>query len=242
MTLEQFKQACTLSGLSEVERTCYLAFFYLRTKNVQEFTASEASKWLVNAGGAAPNQSRLDRSLRASRLTIKGQHGWRLRGNFIQELTNKFPLLSEKSQEVVDSGTILPEVDYRQSRGYIESLAKQINASYEYNLYDACAVLMRRLVEILLVLAYRHLKIEAAIQDNGVVSICWKALSMMPRQTHLSVSHEMPRAVLTSFDSLGISQLTKLSTPAAANTLRLISMNTELCLLNFSTRPPFVSS
>jgi len=58
-------------------------------------------------------------------------------------------------------------VDYQNTRGYVESLAKQINASYEHNLFDGCAVLMRRLVEVMLILSYRHLKIESAIQDTA---------------------------------------------------------------------------
>jgi len=66
--------------------------------------------------------------------------------------TAGFPQLSEKSQDVFDEGTILPEPDYQGTRGYIESLAKQINASYEHNIFDGCAVLMRRLFEILLIL------------------------------------------------------------------------------------------
>ena len=66
----------------------------------------------------------------------------------------------------MDDGSILPEPDYKSTRGYIESLAKQMNASYEHNLFDGCAVLMRRLVEILLVLSCRNLHIEAEIQDQ----------------------------------------------------------------------------
>ena len=73
--------------------------------------------------------------------------------------------MSEHSQDIGDAGTILPEVDYRTTRGYIETLAKQINASYENNLFDGCAVLMRHLLEVLLILSYRYLKIESAIQD-----------------------------------------------------------------------------
>lgn len=47
MTLDQFKQASDLTNLSEVDRVCYLAFFYLKTKGVGEFTAVEAANWLV---------------------------------------------------------------------------------------------------------------------------------------------------------------------------------------------------
>jgi hypothetical protein len=40
-----------------------------------------------------------------------------------------------------------------------------MNSAYEHNIFDGCAVLMRRLVEVLLILSYRHLGIEAEIQD-----------------------------------------------------------------------------
>lgn len=49
--------------------------------------------------------------------------------------------------------------------GDLGSLAKQINASYEHNIFDGCAVLMRRLEEVLLILSYEHLGIETAIKD-----------------------------------------------------------------------------
>lgn len=119
------------------------------------------------AGGATPNQSRLAGKFRTTRKIVKARRGWRLKGNCIQELESKFPALVEKSQEVIEHGTILPEVDFQRTRGYIESLSKQINASFENNIFDGCAVLLRRLVEILLILSYRHLKIESAIQDSN---------------------------------------------------------------------------
>ncbi len=45
------------------------------------------------------------------------------------------------------------------------SLIKQINCSYENNIFDGCAVLMRRLLEILLILSYQEFGIDAAIKD-----------------------------------------------------------------------------
>jgi hypothetical protein len=62
--------------------------------------------------------------------------------------------------------SILPPIDYEKTYGYIERLAQQVNACYEHNLFDGCAVLMRRLVEILLILSYRKLQIESAIKDS----------------------------------------------------------------------------
>ncbi|MBV9505011.1 MAG: hypothetical protein JO323_08415 [Acidobacteriia bacterium] len=77
-----------------------------------------------------------------------------------------FLSFAERSQEVADDGTILPPVLYEKTgRGYIVSLAKQINSSYEHNIFDGCAVLMRRLEEVLLILSYEHVGIEAEIKD-----------------------------------------------------------------------------
>jgi hypothetical protein len=77
-----------------------------------------------------------------------------------------FSDLGQESQEVVDLGTILPPALCENTRGYIEKLAKQINCAYEQNIFDGCAVLMRRLEEVLLIMSYEHLKIESNIKDG----------------------------------------------------------------------------
>lgn len=167
MTIDEFQSACGFDSLLEVEKVCHLAFFQLKKANVQEFSVADAAKWLVDSGGALPNRTRLDDRLRASRDTVRSPRGYRLRGEFIKALESKYPSISQKSQTISDLGTILPEIDYIGTRGYIESLAKQINACYEHNLFDGCAVLMRRLLEIMLILSYRQLSIESAIQDSS---------------------------------------------------------------------------
>lgn len=167
MTVENFRDEAILGGLNEVRKVCYLAFYFLKKEKAEEFTAGDGAKWLTDLRYSRPNVSRLHDNLRSSRDTVRGREDntFRLQANFVKALEAKFPQLSETSQDVVDSGAILPEVDYQKTRGYIETLAKQINASYEHNLFDGCAVLMRRLLEVLLILSYRHLKIERAIQD-----------------------------------------------------------------------------
>jgi hypothetical protein len=165
MTLQHFTDACEFTSLSEVDKVCYLAFYHLRREDIEEFSTRDASDWLVKSGCAVPNRSRLEGKLRKSKNTIKAQRGFRLRLDFVKALDSRFPQLAVKSEEVVDEGTILPEPDYKNTRDFIETLAKQINACYERNLFDACAVLMRRLAEVLLILSYRNLKIESAIQD-----------------------------------------------------------------------------
>lgn len=50
------------------------------------------------------------------------------------------------------------------SRTYIEKVAHQINGSYEHGWYDACGVMIRRLIETLIIEAFEHHKIEAQVK------------------------------------------------------------------------------
>lgn len=73
----------------------------------------------------------------------------------------------EDATTVQQSGTILPDTMYSNLQSNIQSLCKQINASYEKNLYDCTAVIMRRLLESLLVLCYQNAGIESEIMDKS---------------------------------------------------------------------------
>ena len=53
----------------------------------------------------------------------------------------------------------------RGTRGYIEKVAHQINGSYANGWYDACAVMLRRLLETLIIECYETHKIENRIKD-----------------------------------------------------------------------------
>lgn len=73
----------------------------------------------------------------------------------------------EETDSVRQAGTILPDALFSNLTSNIQSLCKQINASYENNLFDCCAVIMRRLLECLLVLCYQNANIEKEIMDKN---------------------------------------------------------------------------
>lgn len=69
---------------------------------------------------------------------------------------------------IQESGTILPSQLFENIASYnIQAICKQINASYENNLYDCTCVMMRRLLEGLLVLTYQNYGIESEITDKN---------------------------------------------------------------------------
>ena len=52
------------------------------------------------------------------------------------------------------------------TRGYLEKVADQINGTYENGWYDACAVMLRRFVETLIIETYIEKNKEAAIKKT----------------------------------------------------------------------------
>lgn len=73
----------------------------------------------------------------------------------------------EDTVSVEQLGTILPNALFQGLQSNFQSLCRQINASYENNLYDCTAVIMRRLLEGLLVLSFQNAGIESEIMDKS---------------------------------------------------------------------------
>ncbi|GAB3815659.1 hypothetical protein GCM10028895_10060 [Pontibacter rugosus] len=62
---------------------------------------------------------------------------------------------------------ILPLSLFKNTRGYLEKVAIQINQTYEQTCYDACAVMVRRLVEILIIETFEAHQKSAIIKDSN---------------------------------------------------------------------------
>lgn len=63
--------------------------------------------------------------------------------------------------------TILPLAVFDGLQQNFQSICKQINASYEHNLYDCTAVMMRRLLEGLLITVYQNNDMEVDIKNKS---------------------------------------------------------------------------
>lgn len=61
---------------------------------------------------------------------------------------------------------ILPFELYEKTRQNIKKIADQINKSFYFGIYDGTAVLMRRLVEMLLILAFQEIDKEDIIRGS----------------------------------------------------------------------------
>lgn len=59
---------------------------------------------------------------------------------------------------------VIPFSVVRGTRGYLERVANQVNGAYDNGWYDACAVMIRRLLETLIVEAFEHTGIAGQIK------------------------------------------------------------------------------
>ena len=169
MTIKHYINKLNLHELTELNRIKYIAFYCLSKENMNDFTVKEVSEVLTTNGFSKPNSSRLTENLKKSKVFIRGNRAgsFSLSYKVKKELEAELPELEEKSEDVISTDIILPEILYTPTRGYIEKICKQINASYEHNIFDGAAVLMRRLIELLLIESYIHNKRLPEIQEGS---------------------------------------------------------------------------
>lgn len=60
---------------------------------------------------------------------------------------------------------ILPHAMVRSTRGYIERVCFQINGCYEKGWFDACAVMMRRMLETLIIETFERHRLDHKIKN-----------------------------------------------------------------------------
>lgn len=123
------------------------AFVWLhyRLEEGQECSTQKINSYFEQANLPKYNVTYLKEDLRKHRniLSIKGG-GYKPTRTLLLELDAEFNQFLLKTEEVVCEGLILPTSLYENTRGYIETLGKQINASYEHNIYDESNLLAER--------------------------------------------------------------------------------------------------
>lgn len=131
-----------------------------RTKGL---TARELADTLRAAGYPEQNVTRLDRSLRDDRRTVRARpNGWRLTPQARTALDGDFAFV-KVPEPLPHTDSVLPKDIVAGTRGYIERVVDQINVSFDADLFDCTAVMCRRLLETLVIEVY-----EARGQANAL--------------------------------------------------------------------------
>ncbi|MCC7554765.1 MAG: DUF4145 domain-containing protein [Methanoculleus marisnigri] len=171
MKLLDFIQLVDLKNKTESERAKYLCYYHFKEMNMSQFTMTMISDLLEQSGFNKPNTSRLkDKLIKGKEKTMllcKEQKGaLTFVPAVFQSLEKELSGVWNDTQTIHSNSELIEECKFCGKRSYIDRLIKQINYTYANNCFDACAVLMRRLFEVLLVLSYQNNDIENVITND----------------------------------------------------------------------------
>ena len=148
-----------------IKNTCKKSFVYWNEQRADEIFHDYISS-LKDTGGNE-QQILVDLQTEATRIS-KFAHNW---SQWSKEMLDRIHDIRQQSSDdtemIEQLGSIIPDAIANETPLYLQKLIRQINASYENNLFDCCAVMMRRLLEILLVLSFQNMEIENEIMDKS---------------------------------------------------------------------------
>lgn len=158
---------------------------------------------LEATGLPAQNVSRLNRRLAEDRRVTKtGQNGeWRLHPRIRTQLNSTYEeFLAPRVAR--DTSSVLP-TDLVRARGYLAKVVLQLNASYDAQLFDCCAVMCRRTLETLLIEAYEYSGRSEEIKgSDGNFLMLTGLISTLEKDKTLSISRNAMQG-LREFKRLG---------------------------------------
>ena len=168
MQLLKFMEAVDLPQKSEVERAKMLCYYHFKENGEAAFTVSSIANWMEECNFSKPNTSRLKTNLtkgkgKAFLLSKSDKNAIEFVPAVLQTLDREFGQLWQDTVTIESNNELLEEAKFCGKQPYLDRLVRQINHCYGENCYDACAVLMRRLFEVLLVLTYQNKGAEADI-------------------------------------------------------------------------------
>lgn len=146
------------------------ALWLLHKSGEGPVSANEIGRAIHEAGGATINATRLKDKLKADgRAVTRPADRFQINVRQLPKLDNDFAEFGGPKRPN-NSGSVLDVDMFVHARKYIQNIARQINASYDYGLFDCCAVMCRRLFETLIIDTFDHQKQLPLVTDgNGEI-------------------------------------------------------------------------
>jgi Domain of unknown function (DUF4145) len=236
MDLFKFAEAVDLFSKSELEKVKLILLYYQKEDKEFQITIDDIISYFETLGMHKPNKTRLRKNIISSREFVRGKspEHYQLHIKIFSSLFASYSTIiyKQKSEEIKFSsdGLVLNKDLYKKSRTYIINLADQINASYENNIFDGCAVLMRRLFEILLIHSYENKRLDSLIRDNsGNYKMLVDIVNNAKTNSKLGLSRNT-RESLNLFRELGNFSAHKIYYNAKKNDIDRVVFNYRVCI------------
>lgn len=158
-----------VKGLDRSNADKALAILWYQDRNEPDVTMSSGTltKVLTDHHVGTPNSTQLADAIRKTKLANESKVGFSLKPGSRKIIHDWLPTGIDGMQPAMDhSAGYLPDAVWIGTRGYIESVCKQLNGCFRSGYYDAASVMLRRLIETLIIEAYEYLKRESEIKDG----------------------------------------------------------------------------
>jgi len=166
MAPEEFLSRVDNSGFNMLDRALAVLWWVGRDDPAVGLTAKEICRIIEMLGYPRQNVSRLEGRFSSDRQVSKTHcGGWRLHPVSRAALDSIYTSYRALPPPPQPSDSVLPRDLFSGTRGYLEKIVFQLNASYDGTLYDCCAVMCRRALETLLIEVYE--KVGRAQEVKG---------------------------------------------------------------------------
>lgn len=192
----EFSKKLSKLQLSHVDRAIALLYYYRESQEFEERSATGLASDLQEEGFPKPHVTVLRKNLTKSKYTVRGSKPgyYKIDLRRYDEVSGMYEdLLARKKIEV--SQFIIPTDWVKGTRSYIEQMVYQINASYDFSMYDGSAVLMRRLMESLIVEVYIKNHRRTDIQNNGVFYMLESLIQIISQDQQITLSRNSPKTM-----------------------------------------------
>lgn len=167
LSLDDFCEVVKKSNKKNVEKALAVLWYFDREQPGIAKTAGELTKVLGDHHIGTPNQTLLAEAIRRTKLADASKGGFSLKPGSRKLIREWLPNLEGIQPAMDHDSGYLPEPIWKNTRGYIEEVCRELNGSFKHAYYNAAAVMLRRLLETLIIEAYEHLNRETEIKDGG---------------------------------------------------------------------------
>lgn len=166
VSIDKYMKKTNFNEMTEFDRIKYVAY-YLFSSGIKEFKIDLIVEKLKENGYYISNISRARKKVRESKL-FKKTHDNTYTLTAIAHSEMKSLSQYFDNEEIDESEVELLEMNlFYGHTNYLNKLVLQANKCYEEKCYDACATMLRRILEILLIKSYEELGIEKSIKDSN---------------------------------------------------------------------------
>lgn len=167
LSLDGFCEVVKNLSKTNAERALAVLWYFDREQPGIAKTAGQLTKVLSDHHIGTPNQTALAAAIRKTKLANESRGAFSLKPGSRKVIRDCLPDLDGIQPAMDHSSGYLPEPIWKNTRGYIEEVCRELNGSFYHGYHNGAAVMLRRLLETLIIEAYEHLNRETEIKDGG---------------------------------------------------------------------------